>query len=94
MHCIGFDIGGTKCAVSVGLIEEGKITVLGREETPTQYSPQDTLEILLPYVLEWKEKYGVENAGISCGGPLNSKTGVIVCPPNLAKGWYNFNIVS
>ncbi|MBQ8428941.1 MAG: ROK family protein [Clostridia bacterium] len=93
MYCIGFDIGGTKCAVSLGLIEEGKILVLHREETPTQYAPQDTLATLLPHVLAWKEKYGVENAGVSCGGPLNSKTGVIVCPPNLAKGWYDFPIV-
>lgn len=93
MHYIGFDIGGTKCAVSLGRVQEGGITVLHREETPTQSSPIKTLQRLLPFVNEWKEKYGVTSAGISCGGPLNSKTGVIVCPPNLAVGWHGFAIV-
>lgn len=94
MYCIGFDIGGTKCAVSLGKIENENICVLAREETPTKNSPQETLAVLLPYVLAWKEKYAVQFAGISCGGPLNSKTGVIGCPPNLAKGWYDFPIVA
>ena len=93
MYCIGFDIGGTKCAVSLGKIDGENITVVGRQETPTQNSPQATLGILLPQVLEWKKQYQVTNAGVSCGGPLNSKTGVIGCPPNLAQGWYDFPIV-
>ncbi len=93
MYCIGFDIGGTKCAVSLGEIIGDNIKVAARQETPTQPSPTDTLAILLPFVKEWKEKYGVTNAGVSCGGPLNSKTGVIVCPPNLASGWHDFAIV-
>ncbi len=92
-YYIGFDIGGTKCAVSLGRVLGGAITVLHREETPTQNSPEDTLAILLPSVLEWKSKYAVSGAGVSCGGPLNSKTGVIICPPNLASGWYGFEIV-
>ena len=92
-YYIGFDIGGTKCAVSLGKVVGGEIAVLHREETPTQNSACDTLEILLPFVLEWKTKYGVSHAGVSCGGPLNSKTGVIICPPNLASGWYGFEIV-
>jgi glucokinase len=43
--------------------------------------------------LQWKEKYGVTKAGISCGGPLDSDTGVIISPPNLAPSWHGFNIV-
>ena len=93
MYYIGFDIGGTKCAVSIGEAKEGNITVLGREETPTQSSPIDTLAILLPAVKQWKTQYGVTHAGVSCGGPLNSKTGVIVSTPNLNVGWHGFAIV-
>ena len=93
MYCIGFDIGGTKCAVSLGEIDGDNIKVVARQETPTQPSPVDTLEILLPFVKEWVAQYGATNAGVSCGGPLNSKTGVIGCPPNLASGWYDFAIV-
>jgi glucokinase len=44
-------------------------------------------------VKEWVKAYGVTQAGISCGGPLDSKKGLIVCPPNLAAGWHGFYIV-
>ena len=93
-YCIGFDIGGTKCAVSLGEIENGSIQVIGREETPTLHSPIETLEKLLPFVVEWQAQTGAQKAGVSCGGPLNSQTGVIVAPPNLDSGWYGFDIVS
>ena len=92
-YCIGFDIGGTKCAVSLGEIADGNIRIIAREETPTVNSPQETLSKLAPFVKAWISEKGVTNAGISCGGPLNSQTGVIVCPPNLAKGWHGFTIV-
>ena len=92
-YCIGFDIGGTKCAVSLGEIADGNIRIVAREETPTVDSPQKTLGVLAPYVKKWIEQTGATTAGISCGGPLNSETGVIVCPPNLAKGWHGFAIV-
>ena len=94
MYCIGFDIGGTKCAVSLGEIRDGEITLLHREEVATEYSAEKTLAALLPHVCEWRDKYSVTRAGISCGGPLDSATGVIVCPPNLAEGWHGFAIVS
>ena len=94
MYCIGFDIGGTKCAVSLGEIMGGRISVLHREEVATGKSAEDTMAALLPYVCEWRDRYSVSRAGISCGGPLNSKDGVIVCPPNLADGWHGFAIVS
>lgn len=92
-YCIGFDIGGTKCAVSLGEIADGGIRVLKREETPTQSSPEATLSVLAPFVREWKDSYAVSTAGISCGGPLDSARGVIVSPPNLSDGWYGFSIV-
>lgn len=92
-YCIGFDIGGTKCAVSLGEISEGSIRVLKREETPTQCSPTATLSVLAPFVQAWVKEYSVATAGISCGGPLDSKRGVIISPPNLSDGWYGFAIV-
>ena len=92
-YCIGFDIGGTKCAVSLGEIADGNIRIIEREETPTVNCPQETLSKLDPFVKAWVAETGAKTAGISCGGPLNSQTGVIVCPPNLAKGWHGFVIV-
>ena len=90
MYAIGFDIGGTKCAVSLGEIENGSIQVLHRFEIPTT-TPHQTLDALLPHAIEWKNTYGAKTAGVSCGGPLNSTTGVIVSPPNLPL-WHGFAI--
>ncbi len=92
-YYIGFDIGGTKCAVSLGRADEGKITVVKREETPTQSDPKKTLSVLAPFVKQWVKEYGVTQAGISCGGPLSSEKGLIVSTPNLPKGWHGFYIV-
>ena len=94
MYYIGFDIGGTKCAISVGNFFDGQIEIVERYEVPTKSDPEKTLEELAPYVKEWTAKYDVKSAGISCGGPLDSKTGVIVSTPNLSKGWHGFEIVS
>ena len=91
-YCIGFDIGGTKCAVSLGELMQGNIRVLRREEVATTLSPTETLEQLLPFVNAWKMEFGVQKAGISCGGPLDSVRGIIVSPPNL-PGWHGFAIV-
>jgi glucokinase len=93
MVCIGFDIGGTKCAVSVGEIQGDSVRILGREEVPTGDSAIETLERLAPAVERFRRQYSVETAGVSCGGPLNSATGVIIAPPNLQSGWYDFPIV-
>ena len=45
-YIIGYDIGGTKCAVSLGQVKEDKITVLARQETPTTKNPIETLSAL------------------------------------------------
>jgi glucokinase len=92
-YCIGFDIGGTKCAVSLGEITDGNIRVVHRQETPTLNTPIDTLSVLAPFVKEWTKAYCVTKAGISCGGPLDSQKGLIVSTPNLPSGWHGFYIV-
>ena len=93
MYYIGLDIGGTKCAASLGKITGDKIEILARNEVKTLPSAEETLTALQPFVEEYKAKTGATQAGISCGGPLDSKTGIVVNPPNLNPGWYNFPIV-
>ena len=91
MYYIGYDIGGTKCAVSLGSVENDNITILGKRQFPTQGAPlevlgsmADEMEILLS---ENGLKFSdITRAGISCGGPLDSVRGVILSPPNL-PGW-------
>lgn len=92
VYYLGFDIGGTKCALSVGEVQSERIRVLKRKEVPTDKSPLETLTQFSPYIREYIKKYLIKSVGISCGGPLNSDTGVILCPPNL-PGWENFPIV-
>ena len=94
MYYIGFDIGGTKCAVSLGKWDQHNIEILKREETPTKANPYETLNDLASFVKEWMQNYPVRKAGISCGGPLNSQTGTILSTPNLSEQWHGFEIVS
>lgn len=80
----GIDIGGTKCAVVLGDAEGVKQKL--RFETTTC---AETLNRIFAAV----ESLGVgERIGISCGGPLDSKKGLILSPPNL-PGWDNVPIV-
>lgn len=92
MYYLGFDVGGTKCAVSVGKVEDNDIRIVERKEVPTTKNPYETLGALNGSVREYLKKYSIKRAGISCGGPLDSKEGVILCPPNL-PGWENFAVV-
>lgn len=94
MYYLGLDIGGTKCAVSLGKIRGGMPEVEKRKEAVTKNDPCNTLEELSVLAREWVVKYHVKYAGISCGGPLNAKAGVILAPPNLSKEWHGFDIVS
>jgi glucokinase len=92
-YYMGFDVGGTKFAVSVGRVDENGVTVVERQEVPTMSEPKDTLERFANYISTWKDRYKIRFAGISCGGPLDSNTGVIISTPNLPKPWHGFPIV-
>jgi glucokinase len=93
---IGLDIGGTKCAVSTGRSVDGGIEILSREEFPTK--GLSWREVLEEFALRIErilaaggEKLGA--IGISCGGPLDSKRGLILSPPNL-PGWDEVPVVA
>ena len=92
---IGIDIGGTKCAVVLGsTVPE----ILDRIEFPTKTEEGSeqaiiNIENAVNNILHKPEVNGVKSIGISCGGPLDSKKGIILSPPNL-PGWDNISIVS
>lgn len=86
MRYIGIDIGGTKCAVTLG-DEQG--TVLDKIYFETT-SVSETLERIFHAV---RALGSCDAIGISCGGPLDSKNGVILSPPNL-PGWDAIPIVA
>ncbi len=83
---IGLDIGGTKCAVSTGEAVEGGIKILSRDEFPT--AGLSWRQVLDEFARRIENFSTFESIGISCGGPLDSKRGVVMSPPNL-PGWDN-----
>lgn len=103
MFSLGFDIGGTKCAV-----------ILGKGEMSADFNELIIDKIAFPTNVKrgWKaivcemlntadellSRNGIKKPaseligiGISCGGPLNSRKGTVNCPPNLPD-WDNVPI--
>ncbi len=92
MLAAGVDIGGTKCAVCLGEVTGEEYRILHRcpSRKTQEYTPAEMLDALCEDLISLKrhldENQMVERIGISCGGPLDSKAGVILSPPNL-PGW-------
>jgi glucokinase len=93
IYC-GLDIGGTKCAVVIGdssFSIKKKVTF----ETRTERGYQAILSEFMNHMRSLLKEFpgsGLKRIGISCGGPLDSKKGMIYSPPNL-PGWDNVPIV-
>ena len=102
MYSLGIDIGGTKCAVILGkgeLSENTESFIIDKIKFPTDVARgwKAVLNEILEKGDELLSRNNVKNTdligvGISCGGPLNSKKGIINCPPNLPD-WDNVPIV-
>jgi glucokinase len=88
---VGIDIGGTK---SAAVLADMSGEIIKRVSEPTRPSERDSAAVLKRLVEMAREVMEAGNAardevmgvGISCGGPLDSKTGVVYSPPNL-PGW-------
>lgn len=92
-YSVGLDIGGTKCAVCLGSVTDAGVDIKYRVEFPTAGKTwQEVLAIYVDKIQALTEQYTIKNIGISCGGPLDSKRGLIQSPPNL-PGWDNVPIV-
>ena len=91
---IGLDIGGTKCAVLLAALDQG-IQILDkiRFDTLTEKGFSYAYEKLCRSMEEILDRNGLDFSriravGVSCGGPLDSRRGLILSPPNL-PGWEN-----
>ncbi len=104
MLLVGVDIGGTKCAAVLASICEdakepgGTIAFLGKRQFPT---PCEGPEAAFVHICDSIEELTVAVAaaagdiaaiGVSCGGPLDARKGLILGPPNL-PGWDEVPIV-
>ena len=92
MLLCGIDIGGTKCALSIGNADDsGNVEILYKEKFAT-LPPYETLGKFAEILENQIKDKTIDAIGISCGGPLDSKRGVIMSPPNL-PGWDNIEAV-
>ena len=92
---LGIDIGGTKCAVVVGddnFKIHHKIQFETRTGERNYKAVLDEFFVHIESLFSTFSKQGLKGIGISCGGPLDSKKGMIYSPPNL-PGWDNVPIV-
>ncbi|MCU6794374.1 ROK family protein [Paenibacillus sp. WQ 127069] len=100
----GIDIGGTKCAVSLGVMgdrADQQIEIIAKRRFATLSGAEANIARLLSELEELLIEAGqgdaehgqLEAIGISCGGPLNSKAGLILSPPNLPD-WSRVDIVT
>ncbi len=83
---LGLDIGGTKSAAVVG-DEQGQVLARCAGPTPQGDWPE-SVAFLVQLIRDVCRDEGVTPSdalalGVSCGGPLDSTTGIVYAPPNL-----------
>ncbi|AEC02821.1 ROK family protein [Parasphaerochaeta coccoides] len=91
MIVVGIDIGGTKCAVSLGDVTDATYEIFVK--MPVRQTRDYTVQGMLEQCVKDIQSCIAERpdsppvaVGISCGGPLDSRHGLILSPPNL-PGW-------
>ena len=101
MYNLGIDIGGTKCAVILGNVTDSASLsdiIVDKRSFPTD--PARGWQAVTEEILSAGDALLAANgltaadvraAGISCGGPLDSRRGLILSPPNLPD-WDNVPI--
>lgn len=94
---LGVDIGGTKCAVLAGEAGKEQMKIIEKEVFETKHYPGpdcalEKIEALIDKIAG-NELQDYSGIGISCGGPLDTRKGCILSPPNL-PGWDQVEITA
>jgi len=89
----GVDIGGTKCAVCIGRVTGDQVEIITKQRFLTPPTPDQAIAAITAALDELIAQYPPRAIGISCGGPLNSTSGLILSPPNL-PGWDRIDLVT
>jgi glucokinase len=87
---LGIDIGGTKCA-AIRATDAGEILAREEIETRANEGPEKVLDRLAKAAQKVAGKEKPKAIGISCGGPLDTKRGIVFEVPNL-PGWTDVNL--
>ena len=82
---LGLDVGGTKCACVIG---DGEGRVIDRSQWPSdaEAGPEPMIRRLIDEAVALRDKHVPGAVGVSIGGPLDARRGVVLSPPNL-PGW-------
>ncbi len=88
---IGIDIGGTKVAIGRADIN-GNLEDSVRFPTNVARGYKAIVEEIIEKTAALNKGYSIRAIGIGCGGPLDSKRGRILSPPNL-PGWDDVPLV-
>ena len=83
---VGFDIGGTKCAVSTGRERDGGIEILSRDEVPTPAAQEEAMTLMCRMARRQAGRETILSVGLSAGNPMDAEKGMLLNPPNL-PGW-------
>jgi glucokinase len=96
---LGVDVGGTKCAVSLGTCNDDRFEIITKHQISTLEfdTPNHIINELIKLAQQLLndsqfQSNDVKAIGVSCGGPLDAKNGLILSPPNL-RGWDRIPIV-
>lgn len=92
----GIDIGGTKCAISLGTHLNNTISILDTLQFKTNTENFAlNLAMIMAHLENLLEKHAAtpRAIGITCGGPLDRERGYILSPPNL-KRWGDVDIIT
>ena len=93
MYYIGIDIGGTKCAAVIGKQFDDAFRIEDKIVFPTaDKEPYIVLNEFCAFIEKYIKTHKIAGIGVSCGGPLDSKSGIVMSPPSLPR-WDNIRIV-
>jgi len=84
-HYLGINIGGTTCSVAVG-DRRGNLKEEVSWKTAEAPTPGAAVAAIVERVQAFTEACSLEAAGVAIGGPLDTRAGVVLGPPNL-PGW-------
>lgn len=89
MKAVGIDIGGTQLRAAI-FDEERNIIDSIKIANDRQLTAEQNLDKLIDFIMS--HPYPYRGIGIGCPGPLNTRLGTVLCPPNLV-GWDGFELV-
>lgn len=94
---VGFDIGGTKCSVTIGLRPDEPVAS-HVVETPGDGPAAGFYASLVDTAVDLLARHGIERrqvaaTGVVCGGPVDEDAGLVLGPPNL-PGWDHVDVLS